>query len=357
MREKQVNNPEAQKLKSYPFFDWLRLVLASIVVLGHADFQFLPFITGNLAVNVFFALSGWLIGSILLKTDRDELPRFFFNRATRIWIPYSLAIVLLYAVAAFKEGVGYYWLKYLILDITFTHQLFTFFPAALAEMPMAGSGNQFWSIAVEEQFYLLAPIIMIFAPRGRSPLLWAAIVVGTAVAGVNALPISLGVLGAILHSQTGFADRRRWRWVGLAVAVVCAIAMSTGMTEHILSGVFAISVVIACARPGARGPWGVAFGGLSFPLYLNHWIGVFAVHAVEKRVMPFSQTTFVVTQYILNIAVAYALYWAMDRNIQRYRDRWYSRAVGTRLAVMAYLLVAIGLVAGTLMTRYGPAGG
>jgi peptidoglycan/LPS O-acetylase OafA/YrhL len=41
----------------------------------------------NLAVQIFFALSGWLIGGILLRTDVQDLPRFYFNRATRIWIP------------------------------------------------------------------------------------------------------------------------------------------------------------------------------------------------------------------------------------------------------------------------------
>lgn len=55
-------NPEAEKVQSYPWFDLLRFVLASIVVLGHAGFTFAPFLTGGLAVSVFFALSGWLIG-------------------------------------------------------------------------------------------------------------------------------------------------------------------------------------------------------------------------------------------------------------------------------------------------------
>src|SRR6266508_6836356 len=85
-------NPEAAKLSSYPLFDWLRFVLASAVVLGHTKIiTWSP--AGNLSVQVFFALSGWLIGGILLETKRDELPRFFFNRTTRIWLPYFFAIL------------------------------------------------------------------------------------------------------------------------------------------------------------------------------------------------------------------------------------------------------------------------
>ena len=86
---------------SYPNFDWLRFVLAALVVASHAH---LGERLGTLAVDVLFALSGWLIGGILLRSARAELPRFFFNRATRIWIPYAFAVLLLYAVAALRDG-------------------------------------------------------------------------------------------------------------------------------------------------------------------------------------------------------------------------------------------------------------
>ncbi|WP_368509181.1 acyltransferase family protein [Aliiglaciecola sp. 1_MG-2023] len=48
-----------------------------------------------MAVDIFFALSGWLIGGILLETKRKDLPRFYFNRAIRIWVPYYIALILL----------------------------------------------------------------------------------------------------------------------------------------------------------------------------------------------------------------------------------------------------------------------
>lgn len=51
-------NPEAEKLKIYPLFDWLRFILASVVVLYHVGVKFPRPLTGSLAVEVFFALSG-----------------------------------------------------------------------------------------------------------------------------------------------------------------------------------------------------------------------------------------------------------------------------------------------------------
>lgn len=346
---------EAQKITSYPMFDWLRFVLASTVVLHHADFRIAPFLTGNVAVQVFFALSGWLIGGILLRTSAGELPRFFFNRATRIWIPYGLAIILLYGVAAAREGVGFYWIKYLILDVTFTHQLFTFFPAARAEMPLDGSGNQFWSIAVEEQFYLIAPLIILFAPKGRSLLVWAPVAAVTTGLGWNAAPISLGVCAAIVESTTAFSAKKWTQLVALAVAAFCAVIMASG-TLHVVVPVFALAVVLAASRPGPRSSVALIAGGLSYPLYLNHWIGVFAINFIGNRIVHLNYSVFVVAQYILNIAVAFGLYWVIDRQIQLSRHHWYSPRLGRGLAISAYALVATGLVLGPLMHIYGPRG-
>lgn len=133
---------------SYPLFDWLRFVLASVVALGHGKVIDWPD-AGFLAVQVFLALSGWLIGGILLQTERADLPRFFFNRATRIWIPYAIAILLLYSVSALRDPVNARWLEHLVYDATFTHNLYSLKPdaaTALPLMPLQGTGNHFWSI-------------------------------------------------------------------------------------------------------------------------------------------------------------------------------------------------------------------
>ena len=232
---RQSSNPEIEKVGSYPWFDWLRFILASLVVLGHANFQFFPFLDGALAVAVFFALSGWLIGGILLRTKFDELPRFFYNRATRIWIPYAVAVVLLYGFAAIHEGVDFFWVKYLILDVTFTHQLYTFFPAALYEMPVDGTGNQFWSISVEEQFYLIAPLIIIFTSLGNSIKCWSIIAVFMVLLDWNFAAISLGVCAAIMQRDFNFASKLSVRIAAIATALVCAIGTSMFGTKFVFS--------------------------------------------------------------------------------------------------------------------------
>ena len=350
-------DPEREKLNSYPLFDWLRFVLASIVVLGHAGIEFPDFSNGGVAVKVFFALSGWLIGGILIRTDRNELPRFFFNRSTRIWIPYALAIVLLYTLAASREGINFFWFKYLLLDITFTHQLFTFFPAAHTEMPLDGSGNQFWSISVEEQFYLLAPLLMLFLPHGKSLRTWAPIAAATWVLGWNAAPIALGVCAAILEARTGFASRHSTRIIAIVTASGSAAILAIFDFDQQISPIFSIAVVLALAIPGKRSNIAFIAGGLSYPLYLNHHLGVFAVNFMAKRYLSIDHITFVVSQYGLNLILSYGLYWLVDRQIQLRRNEWYSQKSGIVLGATAYVLVLIGIVAGSLMHVYGPRGG
>src|SRR5450759_3071605 len=106
------------KASYYPWFDWLRLALAAMVLLSHEGLiEFWPQ-AGNFAVQVFFALSGWLIGGLLFNLPRHELPRFFFNRALRIWCPYFFALGLLVAVSLLREPVTPKWTEFVFYDAT-----------------------------------------------------------------------------------------------------------------------------------------------------------------------------------------------------------------------------------------------
>jgi peptidoglycan/LPS O-acetylase OafA/YrhL len=168
-------HPEA--VSYYFLFDYLRFVLAAGVLAFHADAQgVLPKYLGDLCVKVFFALSGFLIGGILLRTRPKDLPRFYFNRVTRIWIPYAIAIALLFtATVVYQQPLTFRTGEFFFYKISFVYNLFG--PPQLerfrALMPLNGTGNHFWSICLEEQFYLLAPLVIIFLRPLRVPFLIA----------------------------------------------------------------------------------------------------------------------------------------------------------------------------------------
>lgn len=339
----------------YPAFDWLRFILASVVALGHVGLISHSEITGNLAVQVFFSLSGWLIGGILMKTGLAQLPRFFFNRATRIWIPYFFAVGALYSLSALRDPVTARWLQFLFFDATFTHNWFSLRPnaaEALAHMPLKGTGNGFWSISVEEQFYLVAPLIIVFMRFGRSPVLWAFIF--SALWGaqlVDFASISLGVLATTLRNSYGDIHLRP-RFV---VTLVCLALVSLPILgTHLYSFAapfFAISIVLLCARPGHRTAVGMFAGAISYPMYLNHWMASFAINGLTKRVDLLPHAMVGLTSYAGATLVGSIAYLLIDRNVLKHRNEYYSPRVGKVSAGLAYTLVLLGVTGGLLLLR------
>ena len=346
-------NPETHKLDSYPALDWLRFTLASVVALGHEGVKFPGPISAELAVDVFLALSGWLIGGILIATTTRGLPRFFFNRATRIWIPYAVAILLVYGLAAVKEGIDANWLKYLFYDVTFTHYNFTIFPRASMEMPLGGTGNHFWSLSIEEQFYLLAPIVMLALPFGKKLWLWLVLGILMMLAGMRAAPIALGVAAAITQRDYGLWQMHRAaRWLLPIVTLVLLGAMWVHNVRW-LHALFAISTVLTLAFVGKRARIGLLFGAISYPLYLNHWIGAFVMHAVEKVIGHLPHALGVSLAYACAVVVGFVSWAAVDRWVMAHRGGWYTPARGRALGGMAYGLVMIGIIGGLIIRANG----
>ncbi len=347
------DNPEARKIEAYPALDWLRFVLASVVVLGHEGIAMPGPVNGGLAVEVFLALSGWLIGGILLRTTAAELPRFFYNRSTRIWAPYLATAAMIYGLAAVRQGIDGNWFKYLFYDLTFTHYTFTTFPRALTEMPLGGTGAHFWSISVEEQFYLAAPIVMLFLGRGRSLVTWLVIAALLLVVQSQFAAIALGVTAAIAHRQYGFATGEPVRHALLGLVAAAAFALAWYWNIPPIRALFACALVVALTIPGARGRWGVLFGALSYPLYLNHWLGGFVMQAVDKLVVPLPDAVMKTTSYLMAVVVAYVAWFVIDRQVMARRGGWYTPALGRASQVTAYTLFAIGIAGGTILWANG----
>jgi peptidoglycan/LPS O-acetylase OafA/YrhL len=127
---------------------------------------------GNLGVRIFFVISGFLITYLLLqeekKTGRISLRGFYTRRAFRI-LPalytFLFAILALRSIAfvSFPTLLWFY-------GATFTMNYAPY-------MANAWIVGHLWSLAIEEQFYLLWPVILVFAPhRRRLQILTAAIV-------------------------------------------------------------------------------------------------------------------------------------------------------------------------------------
>ncbi len=167
--------------------DGWRAIAISLVLLSHTAFSsgfpvslretWLHVFNGDLGVRIFFVLSAFLITTLLEreyeKTGTIDLRAFFVRRALRIWPLYfaCLAVLgLLQFIGLTHESISNW-----LMALTFTRSF-----GREAVSPTA----HFWSLAVEEQFYLIAPAALLmlraFTNRGRA-MGWLVAVVALAL--------------------------------------------------------------------------------------------------------------------------------------------------------------------------------
>lgn len=345
------------ELKYYPAFDYLRIVLALSVAAGHAGIHGWEQ-SGNSAVQVFFAMSGWLIGAILLNSSLKDLARFYFNRAARIWIPYFLTILLLIVVSLVKEPLTRKWVE-IFYDLTFTYNFFG--PPQPAEfmhqMPLDGTGQHLWSIRAEEQLYLVAPLLLVLGgTAGRSISLWLPIAAGLLASRYSPYfgAISLGVLCAISRLHSG-----DWQSGRIAPAVVLVLAVATfaltvsaWLPYEVGAPFTAIFTLLTCAQYGASTPLEQWVGGVSYPLYLNHWTGIFIANALLGRIGLRGTIADSIVAIIFAVAIAALLYALVDRRVMARRPRYFTEQRGRLLAALGFTLIAIGFAGAYIYGRF-----
>lgn len=119
--------------------------------------------TGWIGVQIFFALSGFLITNILIDGigQRHQLKNFFIRRSLRIFPLYFSVLIALFIITPYFLQTPY-WLTGAI-----EHQVSWWLYLSNWAVPFVNSGGvtHLWSLAIEEQFYLLWPFIIIFTTQ------------------------------------------------------------------------------------------------------------------------------------------------------------------------------------------------
>ncbi len=147
---------------------------------------------GWMGVDLFFVLSGYLIGSQLLRPysrgEAPSIPGFYFRRAFRI-LPAYLAVLLLYfAVPPFREAPG----------MAPAWQFLTFTENLRVDYLQHKAFSHVWSLCVEEHFYLILPLLVVMMmrrPGKAKPLALIAAILCTGIGirayvyGHNLLPL------------------------------------------------------------------------------------------------------------------------------------------------------------------------
>lgn len=158
-------------MRYIPELDGLRAVAVVAVVLFHADPSG-PFSGGFVGVDLFFVLSGFLITSILAAEWKAagsiDLWRFYRRRFLRL-MPALLFLLAVYLVVAPLAWPGHPHGR----DALLTGLYLSDYSYAFWQAPFYLQHT--WSLAVEEQFYLLWPLLLVPLLKTKRPLLWLGI--------------------------------------------------------------------------------------------------------------------------------------------------------------------------------------
>ena len=351
------------QLRSHiPELDGLRGIAIALVLIYHchprlASLHLEPVAEwGWVGVNLFFVLSGFLITGIL--ADSRSSPHFFRNfyarRALRIWPVYVLLLVIYYFVLPwpFRDPTvsasarSAPWLLYLLL---IQNLFFVKLPAAIGPT---------WSLAIEEQFYLLwAPAVRFLQGRLLIPLLivvWAASPFIRMAGGNIFTPVhtvthldglAIGSLIALCLRASSLSVRA-WRRIGLSLfwastaGFLITRTHTYAFTDSLLSLGFAGMLIVglfASDEPATRG-WYSAFlrwqplrflGRISYSLYLFHITIFVLLGSFDLRVSRYGvwgDLAVIAARMTLSIAFATLLWYGFESRILRLKRYFSAKA-------------------------------
>jgi peptidoglycan/LPS O-acetylase OafA/YrhL len=341
--------------------DVLRSAAILLVFTGHyvEAFQVNPamqdfaiFRWGWTGVDLFFVLSGFLIGSQLCKeldrTGRIRIGRFLLRRGLRIWPLYYAFVALAALGYLFGRNVTAVWSDFFFLSNSYHHLV---------------EGG--WSLSTEEQFYTITPIVLALVTMKLSPRrIWIVPLLGVVMlvsarawviahSGIPeaALPQKLYrpiythadglAVGVFLAWLSAFHhDRLRSKAFSIAaVASMLACGLVLYKLSHLLLNFTALGLIYGSFELYAISPlplprvvdWGGFYllSRLSFGLYLNHMGMLAMLHAKLSNLSKNSQLAYWSIYLLCLLAcllVATATFLLIEWPFLRIRARWVSHS-------------------------------
>ncbi len=348
---------------------------------------------GFTGVDVFFVISGFLITGNLVReaerTGRIDVWSFWSRRARRL-LPAALLVIAVSIVGVVALVPRSLWPQFLgeCLASTFYVQNWALAAASvdyLAASNLASPVQHFWTLSVEEQFYLFTPLLLLavlfLARKVRQKR--HALLVGIAAVGVASFAYSIYLTAVAAPAAYFVTTTRAWEFcVGAGVLFLpgppsrtwARIAVAAGLVG-VGSAVFAISA--SDPFPGALAAWpvlstaaviwggqhtgrswdrvaGIApvqwLGQISYSIYLWHWtLIILARYALGHELTRIDDVALVVVTLLLA---------SLSTRLIENPIRYSPRLLGRRRPAVIFVWSALGMVlvaglAGATLTVYG----
>lgn len=369
-----------------PDVDGLRAVAVIAVILNHFDERLLP--SGYLGVDIFFVISGFVITASLAARSKGSLTDFigsFYARRVKRIVP-----ALVFAVVGSSLLVSMFnpqprlSLVTGLLSLAGVSNLYLYRESLdyFAGSTIRNAFTHTWSLGVEEQFYLVFPLLLWFAglydPRRSRRVRLIVIILLLAIASLVAffgayetdtnaafylMPFRFWELGAgcllFLAGREGWPGERFAKAIptSMVAAALLALLMTPARSGPVwtLAAVASTGLIIQSApysrlvRRVLESPPVVYVGKISYSLYLWHWtllsVGYFTV-GIGIRAMPF----LLPPMFGLSM-LSYHLVEVPLRRRAWGRQSWQSVSVGLGASAAAMVLLA-ALVAGGAHSAY-----
>lgn len=341
-----------------PSLNGLRTVAFMLVFIGHAGLDRL--VPGGFGVTIFFFLSGYLITTLLRReVDRHQhlsFKRFYLRRVLRIWP--SFYLVLVGGLVLSTAGVLTVTLDWGGVGAQFLH-LTNYYSIQHGSGHITPGSVVYWSLAVEEHFYLLFPLLYVAMRKGKviardqariilgiciAVLVWRCVL----VFGLGASTLrtyyatdtridsilfgcALGVYGNPMLDPIRFTERVWKRWLlpaGLALLFFCLVYRNPDFREtfrYSLQGIGLYSIFYCVVRFPEWGMvrwlnlrWVSFVGTLTYSLYLVH---ATVLLTLEEQWPGVPSAIRGAIGLVISLALAYAIYRVVEAPIGRLRKR------------------------------------